>query len=76
VLFLIGGSFAAYLLVFKTNNGTLIVEVDDEANVSFQKGELHINNADGKSTYTLKPSERNKTCRLANISLKSLALTV
>jgi serine/threonine protein kinase/Leucine-rich repeat (LRR) protein len=61
LLFVIGGGFAAYQLLFKTNDGTLIVKVDDDADVRFRNGELHIMDADHKVMYTLKPSERNKT---------------
>ncbi len=61
LVFVIGGGFAAYQLIFKTNDGTLIVDVDAAADVRFQKGELHIMGDDGKLKYTLKASERNKT---------------
>jgi eukaryotic-like serine/threonine-protein kinase len=61
MLFLIGGAFAAYQLVFKTNDGTLIVNVDDAADVRFRNGELQIMDPDGKLKYTLKASEKNKT---------------
>lgn len=49
-----------YQLYYRTENGTLVVEVDNEADVRFQKGELQIYDAAGKLQYTLKPSEKNK----------------
>jgi serine/threonine protein kinase/formylglycine-generating enzyme required for sulfatase activity len=58
-LFLIGGGFAAYQLVFKSKDGTLVVEVDGDADVRFKNGELQIYGDDGKLRYTLKPGERN-----------------
>ncbi|MBI1914365.1 MAG: protein kinase [Planctomycetes bacterium] len=61
LLVLIGGGFAAYQLLFKTKDGTLIVEVDGDADVRFQKGELRIFDSDGNLKYTLKPSEKNMT---------------
>jgi len=60
VLLLIGGGFAAYKLVLETKDGTLIVEVDGDADVRFKNGELQLFDADGKVKYTLKPGERNK----------------
>ena len=61
MLFLIGGGLAAYQLIFKTADGTLIVEVDgDDTDIRFQKGELRVFDSDGTLKYTLKPSERNR----------------
>lgn len=60
LLGLIGGGLAAYQLIFKTKDGTLLVEVDGDADVRFQKGELRIYDTDGQLKYTLKPSERNR----------------
>ncbi len=59
-LFLIGGGFAAYKLVFETKDGTLTVEVDGDADVRFKNGELKIYDADGKEKYTLKPGQRSQ----------------
>jgi uncharacterized protein (TIGR03067 family) len=61
VLAVFGVTFGAYQLLFKTKDGTLVVDVDGDADVRFQNGELHIFDADGKPKYTLKPSEKNKT---------------
>jgi WD40 repeat protein/serine/threonine protein kinase len=58
---LLTGGFAAYQLIFRTQDGTLIVEVDGDADVRFQKGELRIYDTDGNLKYTLKPSEKNRT---------------
>lgn len=52
---------AGYQLFFKTENGTLIVEVDGDAHVRFQKGVLRIYDEKSELKYTLKPSEKNKT---------------
>jgi serine/threonine protein kinase len=58
-LLLIGGGLAAYKLFFQTKDGTLVVEVDGDADVRFKNGELRIYDADGKLKYSLKPNERN-----------------
>ena len=42
ILFIGGGSFAAYKLFIEPKNGTLLVEVDGDADVRFKNGELHI----------------------------------
>jgi len=55
-----GGGLAVYKLTLETKNGTLVVEVDGDADVRFRNGELHIYDADGKRQYTLKPGERSK----------------
>ncbi len=60
VLALAGISFGIYKLQFETTDGTLVVEVDDSADVRFQQGKLEVW-ADGKLKYTLSPSEKNKT---------------
>jgi len=49
-----------YQLYYRTENGTLVIEVDKEADVRFQNGELHIYDAASKLQYTLKASEKNK----------------
>ena len=60
-LLIIGGGVGAYQLVFKTIDGTLIVEVDDDAKITFEKGELRVFGVDGKESYTLRPSDKNKS---------------
>ena len=59
-MLLIGGGLGGYKLFFETKVGTLIVEVDGDADVRFKNGELQIYDADGKLKYTLKPGERDK----------------
>ncbi len=76
LLLLVGGGFAAYKLVFETKDGTLHVEVDGDADVRFNKGELKIFDADGKLKYTLTPSEKNKTVPPGNISSRSSGAAV
>ncbi|HLW64036.1 MAG TPA: protein kinase [Gemmataceae bacterium] len=62
LLLISGGAFAAYQLIFKTSKGTLIVEVADDAEVSFSKGELVIKDQKtGEVKYRIKPSEKNKS---------------
>ena len=58
---LIGGGFAAFKLYFETKDGTLVVQVDGDADVRFKNGQLQIFDADNKLKYTLTPSEKNKT---------------
>jgi hypothetical protein len=60
-LFAVGGGLATYKLVFETKEGSLIVEVEDDAEVRFKDGELRVYGDDGKLKYTLKPSEKNKS---------------
>jgi len=55
-----------YQLYYRTENGTLVVEVDNEADVRFQKGKLHIHDTAGKLLYTLTPSEKNRSCHREN----------
>lgn len=59
VVFIAG--LTGYQLILRTGDGTLIVHVDGDADVRFQKGELRIHDTDGKLKYTLKPSVKNKT---------------
>ncbi|MCI0705648.1 MAG: leucine-rich repeat protein, partial [Planctomycetia bacterium] len=59
VFLLVGGAVATYKLVFTTKDGTLIIEVDRDADVRFKNGELHIYDTNGKLIYTLKPTERD-----------------
>ena len=59
-LLLVGGGFAAYKLLYETKDGTLVVEVDGDADVRFKSGELNIFDSDGKLKYTLKAGERSK----------------
>jgi serine/threonine protein kinase/Leucine-rich repeat (LRR) protein len=61
ILFFIGASFGAYKLFFETANGTLIVEVDKDADVRFRDGKLEIHDEAGTLLYTLEPDEANKT---------------
>ena len=61
LLLLLGGAFAAYQFVFKTPNGTFVVQVDDkDVETRFKNGELQICDTDGKVKYTLKADERSK----------------
>jgi serine/threonine protein kinase/Leucine-rich repeat (LRR) protein len=62
-LLLFGGiAFGMYQLVFKTENGTLIVEVAKDAEVRFKNGKLQIYDETGKTLkYELEASEKNKT---------------
>lgn len=67
---LIGGAGALFALLlagilfqftFKTESGTLIVQVDQDADVRFKAGKLEIREpGSGKLLYTLSPSEKNK----------------
>jgi len=57
----LGLGVLSYQLYFRTEAGTLVVEVDKEADVRFQQGELRIHDAAGKLLYSLKPSEKNKS---------------
>ena len=59
LFFLIAGT-AVYKLVFETKNGTLIVEVDGDAEVRFKDGKVVLVGPAGKDRYTITPSERNK----------------
>jgi len=61
VAFLAVAAAAASQFVFTTNDGTLIVEVDDDADVRFKNGKLEIYDEKGVLMYTLAPSEKNKT---------------
>ncbi|MCE9561992.1 MAG: protein kinase [Planctomycetes bacterium] len=61
VMFLVVAAVAASQFVFTTNDGTLIVEVDDDADVRFKNGKLEIYDEKGVLKYTLAPSEKNKT---------------
>ena len=72
-LFLIGGGFAAYKLVFQTKDGTLLVEVDGDADVRFKNGELQIYDADGKVKYTLKPGQRSQAVSPGNYKVVVLS---
>jgi len=60
LLLLAGGGFAAYTLYLESKNGKLLVEVDGNAAVLFQNGEILISDADGRLRYTLKPGEHAK----------------
>jgi TPR repeat protein/tRNA A-37 threonylcarbamoyl transferase component Bud32 len=57
----LGVGVAAYTLFFQTAEGTLVVEVEGDAEVRFAQGELRLYGDDGKLKYTLKPSEKNKS---------------
>ena len=59
-LALAGIAIGIYKLQFETKDGTLVVEVDDTADVRFKQGKLEVYDADGKLRYTLAPSEKNK----------------
>ncbi len=49
----LAGAFLAFVLLFKTANGTLQVEVSDDAKVLFEKGEVHVLDDSGKLAYRL-----------------------
>lgn len=50
-----------YRFGFQTENGTLLVEVDKDADVRFKNGKLEIRDPKtGKLLYTLAPSDKNK----------------
>jgi serine/threonine protein kinase len=51
---------AVGIFQFTTKDGTLIVEVDDEADVRFRKGKLELYDDKGTLKYSIEPSERNK----------------
>lgn len=53
-------AFAADRLIFTSENGTLIVDVDGDADLRFAKGKLLLYDDTGKLLYELTPSERNK----------------
>jgi len=55
-----GGGFAAYTLFFQTKDGTLVVDVEGEADVRFKNGKLLIYDAQNNLKYTLMPQERTK----------------
>ena len=59
-LLLVSGAMGAYYLFMHPIEGTLRVEVDDDADGLFQKGELRILNANGDLLHALKPSQRHK----------------
>jgi Leucine-rich repeat (LRR) protein len=61
VVGLVGGGLALSKFVFETPDGQIIVEVEDDAEVRFKKGEVHVYGEDGKPKYVLKPSEKNKS---------------
>jgi eukaryotic-like serine/threonine-protein kinase len=61
-LLLLLSGFIGYELMFKTPNGTLVVEIaNKEVEARFKNGELKIYDKKGVLKYTLKPSEKNKT---------------
>jgi serine/threonine protein kinase/formylglycine-generating enzyme required for sulfatase activity len=61
LLFLAGAGLGAYKLFFETKDGTLIVEVDGDADVRFKNGKVQIYDEKGIPLYTLEPSDLNKT---------------
>lgn len=60
VLLPLVGWLASEVLRIDTANGTLVVEMTDDAKVRIQNGELHILDATGQVKYKLKPSENNR----------------
>ena len=69
LLVMIGG-FTAYKLVFESKDGTLIVEVESEADVRFKNGNLEIYDEAGKLKYTLAASEKNKSLPVGKYLVK------
>jgi len=69
VLLVAGGAFAAYKLFLESKDGTLVVEVDGDADVRFRDGELQVYGADGALKYTLKPGERHKSMPPGNYTV-------
>jgi serine/threonine protein kinase len=62
VLLVSGSWFALDQLLFRTPQGTLVVQINDpKVEARFKEGVLRLYGADGQLRYTLKPSERNKT---------------
>src|SRR5262249_51074143 len=60
LLALVGGIILLAIILMETDKGTLIVEVDGDADVRFKNGELHIYDEKGNLKYTVKPSEKNR----------------
>jgi serine/threonine protein kinase/WD40 repeat protein len=56
---LLGGGLA-YQFLFRTSDGTLIVDIADDLEAKFKKGELVISDAKGNKLYSLKLSDKNK----------------
>ncbi len=57
---LAGIVFAVFKLTFETKDGTLIVEVDADADVRFRNGAVQVYDEKGELKYTLTPSAKNK----------------
>jgi hypothetical protein len=63
LLLLLGGvTLVLYELVFKTPEGTLMVQIDDaDVEARFKQGELQILDASGAVRYSMKPNEKNRS---------------
>jgi Protein kinase domain/Concanavalin A-like lectin/glucanases superfamily len=61
LVLMIGGGLALYKLVFESKDGTLLVEVDDNADIRFKNGKLQIFDDTGELQYELEPSAKNRT---------------
>lgn len=70
LLLLAGGGLAVMQLVFTNKDGTLVVEVDESADVRFKGGKLEVYDEAGKKLYTLEPSDKNKTLPPGKYSVK------
>ncbi|HLW65166.1 MAG TPA: protein kinase [Gemmataceae bacterium] len=62
LFFIVGVSLAGYWMTFKTKDGTLVVQVDGDADVRFKNDKIEIYDESGTILkYQLQPSDRNKT---------------
>jgi serine/threonine protein kinase len=60
-LFLGGGAFALYELIFNTAQGRIIVQIDgDDIEARFKNGKIELYDADGQRKYTLAPTEHTR----------------
>jgi TPR repeat protein/serine/threonine protein kinase len=57
----LGGGLAAYVLGHPTSDGSLVVEVDGDAEALFAAGELHVQAVGGRPKYVLKPGEKKRS---------------
>ena len=60
VFLLLGAGGIVYRFAFQTADGTLLVEVDENADVRFKKGKLELRDPEGKLLYELSLSDKNK----------------
>lgn len=60
----------AAVVIFKTERGVLVVEVDGEADLRFKDGELLILDADANVKYRLRPGDRNTALPAGRYTVK------